>query len=467
MPRFNPSMIRDVCLKTLAVFCGVLFAVSVTIGYIYSEEISSAAKKGYAEAGVFVVSASEHTRESVKGVPDKIVLAYRKTLSGIQDEADELRTQSRGLQNDISEKVNNIRQEAVQFSKSGYEGIKAFVRETFSLERMRGRIQERQADGQEKVEGTYNNIRLGFKNVTEFPSRIDWPSFPEPPSITLPRFELPEFQFGLPSEDKILNTSQDFSAIEPAAGIEQIDEDFQPEVNESLEVEAVLVPRQFTVISSSRDGRIRSIYVENGDTFQKGDILIEYDCDDLMAEKEIARLERKLKEQKEAGSEKLFKLDLISGFDKLDFEIDSRQAEARIALYQARMENCRIRAGFDGRVTNRLANPNEYTRTDRVLLEIASREPLQAEFLLPSHWLRWVDVGAPLNITLNETEKTYGARITRLYGEVDPVSQSIQVVADLEGYEDALLPGMSGQATLDTAEIRKAGIRGYLKTAGR
>ena len=83
--------------------------------------------------------------------------------------------------------------------------------------------------------------------------------------------------------------------------------------------------------------------------------------------------------------------------------------------------------------------------------------------MIPSKWLRWVDVGAPLEIIVNETGRSYQAAVTRIYGEVDPVSQSIQIVAKLDPYQDPLLPGMSGVATLDIDAIRAAGISGFLE----
>jgi len=232
-----------------------------------------------------------------------------------------------------------------------------------------------------------------------------------------------------------------------------------------LNVEAVLVPRQITVISSSQDGRISDVLVGHGDTFKKGDLLIAYDCADLEAEADMVRIQKDLTKRKVEGSDKLFKLDIISDLDRLGAQVEDKQATAKAKLFEARLNDCQIRAGFDGRVTNRLANPGEYTRTDRVLLEVASSEPLQAEFLVPSKWLRWVNTGAPVSITIGENEQTYTAKIQRIYGEVDPVSQSIQMIATLDPYNDPLLPGMSGQATIDVNTIRGAGVRGYLEAS--
>jgi membrane fusion protein, multidrug efflux system len=252
-----------------------------------------------------------------------------------------------------------------------------------------------------------------------------------------------------------------YNAIAPAAGPPA----WTPE-QDSVTAEAVLVPRQVTVISSAQDGRIADIPVGHGDLFKKGDLLIAYDCTDIEAEAEIARIQKDLTRKKAEGTDKLFKLDIISDLDRLGAQVEDRQAAAKSRAYAARMEDCQIRARFDGRVTNRLANPGEYTRTDRVLLEVASNEPLRAEFLIPSKWLRWVNIGAPISITIGETEKTYPARITAIHGEVDPVSQSIQMIATLDAYDDPLLPGMSGQAAISVNAIREAGIKGYLEAGG-
>lgn len=261
------------------------------------------------------------------------------------------------------------------------------------------------------------------------------------------------------------DSATSISTLEPSSGQQppDIPNRWSPEQND-LTVEAVLVPRQVTVISSSQDGKIRDILVGQGDRFKKGDVLIQYDCADLEAEASIAGMQKDLTAKKSAGGDELFKLDIISDVDRLGVQIEDKQAASRIKLYQARLDHCQIRAQFDGRVTNRLANPGEYTRTDRVLMEVASDEPLQVEFMVPSKWLRWLNTGAPLHVKINETDASYTARVSRIYGEVDPVSQSIQMIALLDTYNDPLLPGMSGQAKLSINEIEDAGVKGYLQT---
>lgn len=263
-----------------------------------------------------------------------------------------------------------------------------------------------------------------------------------------------------------------FQVIEPAAGTdvdmpsqEKMEKQWTnpyPIEESDITVDTVLVPQKETVISSSRDGKIVSLPFHNGDRFAKGDILVRYSCDGLEAEAEIAAIQKKLTEKKNKGVSQLFKLDLISDMDRLNVEAEDRQMEAKVRMYRAQLNDCTIRADFDGIVTKKLANIGEYTRTDRVLMEVASDDALNLEFLLPSKWLRWVNVGAPVHVKVNETGHNYTGRVTRIHGAVDPVSQTIQIRATLDPYRDMLLSGMSGKVTLDASEMEKAGVKGYL-----
>ncbi len=107
---------------------------------------------------------------------------------------------------------------------------------------------------------------------------------------------------------------------------------------------------------------------------------------------------------------------------------------------------CTIRAPFNGRVTDKVANTHEAARSGRVLMEVISNEPLQAELLVPSIWLRWLNVGTDLKIAVHETGRSYNATIKRIHGKIDPVAQTAYVVAEVTKYEEELLPGMSGRA---------------------
>lgn len=277
----------------------------------------------------------------------------------------------------------------------------------------------------------------------------------------------------------------DFSSIEPAAGTGGKDADrmgrerssrtaaapppdfIQPAGksvidNGEHQVQAVLVAKRIAVISSTIDARLRRFPLSSGDTFEKGDLLAEYDCGvDYARLNEIKARQRLAKSQLDAYKQ-LKDMEVASNIELVQARENHAQATAQIDQVSSRLKLCKIIAPFPGRVVNKTASESEFVQTGRVLMEIASREPLQAEFLIPSVWLRWLNVGTPLQVYISESDKYYNARVSRIHGEVDPVSQSVQVDAEIEDYSEVLLPGMSGRATFAPETVYKKPGFGFM-----
>lgn len=227
-------------------------------------------------------------------------------------------------------------------------------------------------------------------------------------------------------------------------------------------VQAVLSPRRRAVISGAMDGKIAKFNVENGDIFDQGAVLIEYDCAvDYARLKELQSKQRASQAQLEAY-EKLKQLESASKIELMMAREANEQNKAQVDQIRGRLKMCKVIAPFDGRVTNKMASQYEYVQTGRVLMDVTSSDALRAQFLIPSKWLQWLNIGTPVDIFINEVDRSYSARIVTIHGEVDPVSQTVQVVAEMESYHEELLPGMSGMATFNP-EVASSGLEnGFL-----
>ena len=73
---------------------------------------------------------------------------------------------------------------------------------------------------------------------------------------------------------------------------------------------------------------------------------------------------------------------------------------------------------------------------------------------MPSRWLVWLKPGAAFQVRIDETGKTYPAKVQWLAARVDPVSQSIKVNAGIDGHFDDLIAGMSGQVLMEPPPVR-------------
>lgn len=226
-----------------------------------------------------------------------------------------------------------------------------------------------------------------------------------------------------------------------------------PYSDDNYMVQAVLSPRNHAVIASGIDAQITKMNFESGDKFKKGDVLVEFDCTMDYGRLNEMRSRQRVTERQLDAYKKLQRSDSVSDIEMTVAKENNEQNKAQVQQIEGRLKACRMVAPYAGRVVKRMASKFEYVQTGRVLMEIASSEPLRAEFLIPSKWLRWLNVGTPLKIEINETGRRYNAHIVAVYGEVDPVSQSVQVMAEMEDYHEELLSGMSGRAVFDPQAV--------------
>jgi len=232
--------------------------------------------------------------------------------------------------------------------------------------------------------------------------------------------------------------------IEPAASDRRV-----VVQNDDYSAQAVLSSGDAVVISAPIDGIIKASKFESGDKFKKGDVLIEYDCSAEKAKVREVKAKLSVSKRQLEAYERLKKNDVVSEIEYVSVLGSYKQDKEVYNQANTRLSMCKVRAPFDGRVQNKMISNHEVVKSGRLLMEVSSSDPLNVELLVPSIWLRWVNIGTPLELYIRESDRLYDANVMRIHGEVDPVSQTVRLVAKINGYKEELLPGMSGRATFD------------------
>jgi RND family efflux transporter MFP subunit len=124
----------------------------------------------------------------------------------------------------------------------------------------------------------------------------------------------------------------------------------------------------------------------------------------------------------------------------------AERARAQVALYRAQLGQCSITAPFSGRAVKIAVKSHQGVTQGQPLLEIVSDGALKLRLNVPAKWVTWLKNGTPFEVRIDETGKTYKARVTALNGRIDAVSQSIELEASIDEKSPDLLPGMSGVA---------------------
>lgn len=216
--------------------------------------------------------------------------------------------------------------------------------------------------------------------------------------------------------------------------------------SDEISVQTVLIAKQKAVLASPRTGEILELDLYNGDEFKEGDTLIRFRCDIDLARLRQSQARLDIASAQYEAQKKLRRLNSTSSIEFQIVEGQYKEAQAVVDERKGVIDTCEINAPFDGVITGRLVNPFETVEIGANLIEISSSENLQASLLLPSRSLQWLNKGDELSVDVYETGLKYSAQIIRIGGAIDEISQSVEVVAEVEDPNDELLPGMTGVA---------------------
>jgi membrane fusion protein, multidrug efflux system len=223
----------------------------------------------------------------------------------------------------------------------------------------------------------------------------------------------------------------------------------QGAIGSTPEIRAQLTPREHTTLSSEIAARIDRMATRVGERFKKGDILVQFDC--AIPRAQLAHAEAVVEQSTKTveANQRLFKLKSIGQLELEISQAELAKSKADLAVASATVAKCTISAPFDGVTVDQKAREFQYTTPGQPLLDVLNDTALEIEMIVPSRWLSWLKVGADFKVQIEENGKTYPARVTRLGGRVDPVSQSIKVIGQITEAAPELMAGMSGQVIMN------------------
>ena len=217
---------------------------------------------------------------------------------------------------------------------------------------------------------------------------------------------------------------------------------------ERQDIRAQLSPQRFTTLAAEIGAKVNRLPVSEGGSFKSGQALSVFDCSLQTAQLNKARAAL-------SGAEKTFtvntRLSELGSIGKAELAVsDSEVAKnrAEVAAMAAMLAKCTVVAPFSGRVSEQKVREQQYVQPGQALLEIIDDSVLELEFIAPSRWLSWLKAGHGFQVRIDETGKTYPAKVLRIGAKVDPVSQSVKLAAAINGKFPELIAGMSGTVLL-------------------
>lgn len=216
-------------------------------------------------------------------------------------------------------------------------------------------------------------------------------------------------------------------------------------------------------MSAEAPGRVSDILFTEGAAVSRGEVLLRLDRQKLgaeveagraavaRAEREAANLQRQLERNRgllEAGA--------ISeqAFDDLQTQAEAatsrlEEARAQLSLARSRLADATIRAPFGGRVGAREVDVGTYVAAGDPLFVLVDNDPLEIEFTVPERYLRNLDPGDPVELTVSSfPDESFRGQVTFVSPVVDPRNRTVTLKASIPNPEEELRAGQFANVTL-------------------
>lgn len=219
-----------------------------------------------------------------------------------------------------------------------------------------------------------------------------------------------------------------------------------PAPDDPSTIRVLLSPELETTLVSQMVGRVVGLRSQIGARVEKGQVVVRFECNEAAARVDMARAEFAAARETLTAKENLRKLEAVGDMEVALAAAGSDRAKAAVELAKAQLSQCTVASPFAGRLVKAHVKLHQGVNVGTPLLELVSDGPLKIRLNAPSRWLTQLREGTPFEVTINETGRTYPAKVTAINARVDAVAQTIELEARLNGAPPELRPGMSGVA---------------------
>lgn len=215
---------------------------------------------------------------------------------------------------------------------------------------------------------------------------------------------------------------------------------------ESGSIRGIVKASAQAVLYAQVQGRVSQLPYKEGQRFEKGHTLVQLDCDKYRAELAVAIAEHEARDKVYKNNIELGKLNAVSELDLETSEAEAKKALAAIWVAEVNVKGCQIVAPFGGRVVGTMVNEHENVFPNDKLISLLDDSSLEIELVMPSSSLSWLRRKSSFTFVVDETRRSYRARIREIGASIDPASQTIKVTGVFEKLPPDILAGMSGSA---------------------
>jgi len=212
-------------------------------------------------------------------------------------------------------------------------------------------------------------------------------------------------------------------------------------LDNKLNVTGSVLPNESLELRSEVSGKITSISFREGKSVRRGDLLIQTNDDEIVAQLQKQKYNRKLNEDNEFRQRKLLEKDAISQeeYDNALNRLNTTDADIR--LLESQLDKTRIRAPFDGVIGLRFVSEGAYISPSTTIATLYNISPAKIEFAVPGRYSTQVAPGKKIRFTIENDRKVYEGNVYAIEPRIDPDTRTLKIRAQADNKSGILLPG--------------------------
>jgi membrane fusion protein (multidrug efflux system) len=196
---------------------------------------------------------------------------------------------------------------------------------------------------------------------------------------------------------------------------------------------------------------VRELLVEEGDTVQKGDVLLRLLDEEQRNNLAKARSQLDKSDREFQRLERLFDEELISEQKISDATYDLEQLRIAVSDAERELGYTQVKAPISGTVTSRLVKLGDQVSVNQHLFDIVDFDSMVALVYVPEKNLAQLAPGQVARVSSQALgERVYPGSIDRIAPVVDPKTGTLKVTVAV-GRQAGLLPGLYVDVALVTA----------------
>lgn len=188
-------------------------------------------------------------------------------------------------------------------------------------------------------------------------------------------------------------------------------------------------------------GRITDIHFKEGSVVHKGDLLIQLFDNDIKAQIQKLKVQRKLQVITKERQDELL---AINGISKQEYDNTVAQIasiDADVAYNEALLRRLQVRASFDGVVGLRNVSVGAIVSPTTLITIIQQVNPLKLDFPVPEQYKSVIRQGDDVYFTVTGNADTMAGKITAIEPGADATTRTIMMRALVPNQERKLIPG--------------------------